>query len=745
MVGTMSPRALLSPALWLAVMGPAGAFMVTLWGQAAKEDDNLWDQAPVLLSPLLVATGHDETDYDETGMGVLEAEWNEPPFSNSLLGVHWRQENELGEDLNAEMAQVAAVNPVELATGVGRTNLRGFPTPRLRNGFLQQGLPEVLDVQRTETIQGPLTQVTGRAAPGGIQNMMTARPRGNRVVGRVQTGVDTAGSRQGRFESTGPWVPRHTWYRVAGGWRRQDGPLDYAWRETRNWHGALTVRHSAAASTLVQVDYADLRANIAPAIPEYRPTAQAKVAGPYLPLADFNAAGPNAGVTKQVVSASLQHEAQRSRAFHYRISLQGFWRELEEDRWTLGQYVLNTGVFGGVRQPIRLEQPLHAAAAQVDGNWRLAWGGVEHRLLASVAHNRVDYERWQAGLLAADRDGLLPADVRRFDPEAPNYFRPPYDPEVFRRVINDRSEVTDYTTVFLSDRAAFAQGRVVTTVGARADWVGLEVEDRRPGAPFREVRDDTSQLTWHGGVNVLAIPNRLLVFSNLSTAFHPSTRVDARTGNLQGNATTRGLEVGLRGVAWDQRINFTALFYALRNQNISRRNPLYNDPIADVGLTQPELVAAGEEEFLGGTLDVRAKLSEAWTLNGRAGYTRATTTKSPDLSGEVGRALTRLPGQTLSLQTRYAFPEGRWRGLTLGGGLTHVGDYVQHYESASREYLAYPDYTLASVNAGYRWQEGRRTHVIGLTLRNALDRDLLATHVRVGAGRELGLNYALTF
>ena len=165
----------------------------------------------------------------------------------------------------------------------------------------------MLDVQRMETIQGPLTQVTGRAAPGGIQNFMTARPR-PRPQRMLRFEGRTDGSQSFRAEANAPLVPRKVWYRLATTWTRRDGPLAYAAQNNFGLHGALTVRHSRRASTLVQLDYTRLDANIAPSIPEYRPSRTAKIVGPYLPLAEFNAAGPHAGVTKQVVHSSMQFE-----------------------------------------------------------------------------------------------------------------------------------------------------------------------------------------------------------------------------------------------------------------------------------------------------------------------------------------------------------------------------------------------------------------------------------------------------
>lgn len=697
----------------------------------------------IVMDPLRVGLLIADDDYDALGLGGQEAELIDPPFSNDLLAPSREEEDDPGAALNAEVQAIAVVDPIDLATGVSRVDVRGFPTPRLRNGFTQSGIPEILHPERTEVIQGPLTPVLGRAAPGGIQNFVTPRPRA-KPYGRFNASLTSSDAQNLRFETGATLVPRKAWYRLAAAWARKGGPQDHAYRDTRGLSGTLTWRHSAKASFLVQFDYLEMDANVAPAIPEYRPTRTAKIVGPYLPLAEFNSAGPNAGIRKRVASASVQYEGQPTRALNLRAGVQAFVRELDEDRWTVGQFLLDTEVFGGTREPQHFELPLTALAAQADATLRFVAAGADHKLLASLAHSHVDYDRLQRGLDTAGRNSL-PADVRTFDPYSPNYYRPAYDPDFFRRVITDRTETTGYTTFVLSERAAFAHGRFVATLGMRADFVDFELDDRRPGAVFPTVADHASQTTWHAGANFLVSPNRLLLFGNASTAFQPSTRVDARTGQLQGNDTTRGVEVGAKGLFLDRRLNLTALVYAFANENISRRNPLYNDPILDANLTQPELVAAGEEEFTGGTLDFRGQVTREWTVSGRAAYARAVTVRSPDLPEEEGRALSRIPRFTFSLQNRYAFNEGRLRGLSVGMGLVHVSDYVQNYESSSREYLAYPSYTLASFNAGYRWTEKKKTHVLGITCANLFDRDLLASHARVGAGRELAMNYSLSY
>ena len=172
------------------LVGFAGA--ERLASQVARPDD------PINLEPVRVDARRDLADQDETGMGAREAELSDPPFSNDLVTAALEESEAVG-DLNLELSRIAAPSPADLVAGLTRLNLRGFPTPRLRNGFIQLGVPEVLNAESGERIQGPLTPVLGKAAPGGIENFVTERPRARRQT-RVLVTATTARERTASVE-----------------------------------------------------------------------------------------------------------------------------------------------------------------------------------------------------------------------------------------------------------------------------------------------------------------------------------------------------------------------------------------------------------------------------------------------------------------------------------------------------------------------------------------------------------------
>jgi len=699
-------------------------------------------EPPVHLDPLTVNATNDDPDYDATGMGSLDEQLRDEPFANDLIQpVDTQLDESMATDLGGELAAVAQPSPADRITGEERLNLRGFPTPVMRNGFVQLGINDALNTARTVVIQGPLVPVLGRAAPGGIQDMQTARPQAKDRQ-RFDAQFTSLDRQRSHLETTGPVVKKKLWQRLAVDWQRRTGPEQFAHENWLSVSTALTWRHSRSASTLVSADYREIRARVTPGIPEYRPHG-GLIAGPYLPLALFNANGPDAAVRRRAAVVGVQFDGAPTKTLAVRANAEGWWRDVTQDRFTTSVLSLDTGLFEGTREPRHLEQPQHAFALQLELTNRFRALGADHKLLASGSHTWGEYGREDRALPTAVRDAL-PLSVRRFNPFAPDYYRPDYDPAVYSRILTDRTEHAGYTAFELSDRAAFQRGRYVVSTGLRYDAVALRVEDRRVGAAFPRVSDGAAQLSYHAGLNWQVKPSRLLAFASISTAFDPSTRVDARTGRIQDNETTLGYEAGLKGRAAKGAVEYSTGAFLLYNRHISRRNPLYDDPVFDANQTQPQLVAAGEERFRGVRAEARWQATPAVALSSRLVAMQAITTASPDLPQEIGRAISRLPAFTSYTQLRYRKP-GPAGGPFAAGTWQYVSNYVANYADARRTFLKFPGYGLLHASAGYAWRTPKRTFEIEAGIRNVLDRDLLASNARLGADRELTFSTRLIF
>ncbi len=742
-----APRSIpLSPFL-LALLGAAAASLPrsSLRAQDSPGEPGAAEPPAILLDPFMVEDENpDSPDYDPTGLDGARAERTEPPFANELLSDPAFDEMPLGE-LDAELDALAAAraNAAEVAAGSESVDLRGFPTPFRRNGFTQAGMPEVLNSDRTELVIGSLVPVVGRAAPGGIRNLETARPRG-RVSRQLGASVGTNGAWRAQGRATGVAVPRKSWWLASAARSGRDGPQRYSTLDQTTASAALAVRHNRATSTLWSLDALDIRGNPAPGLPEYRRTPGGPVVGPWLPLAEFHTYGPNAGVRRQAGSAGFQLESQISPDLSLSSSTQAFTRAFEEDRFTTGQYVLSTGRFSGVREPTRREGDFYGFTHQTDLTRRFQALDADHKFLAGFELSGSADADENRGLTPADRNTLLPETVRNFDPSAPDYYRPAYSPAVYRRVITDRETALGLAAGVANLRSAFRQGRTVATVGVRRDHTRVEVEDQRAGASNPDSEKELANTSVHAGVNQ-RVGKHVLVFLTGSSAVQPSTRVDNRTGEIQDNAATRGVDCGFRTSLLDRRLTVGAMAYAYINSDIVRRNPLYNDPVADADQTQPQLVTSGEEEFRGLTAQLGWKPAPGWTFTTRAAWIDAFTVSSPDLPEEEGRTLTRLPAFSAAAGLRRSFLAGPLAGLSVGGIVTHVGEVVQNYARQDRESLDYPAYTIASIDTSYTWKAGAVTHTAFASVGNLFDTDLLEKIARVGAGRSLTVGWRVAF
>lgn len=694
----------------------------------------------ITLPPFGVSETGDE-GYDPTGLGAVDEEMRDAVFSNELTSIDFAADPGLGEDMEIELDAIENDSPAERALGQSRLRLRGFPTPSMRNSFLRVGLPPVANVDRVVVVEGPLVPVLGRAAPGGIQNYLTARPRA-KAQGRIEFSASNRGRLRAKAQVTGPLVPKRYWERVAVEWQRRDGPEQFARSDVRTASAAVTWRHSRAASTLIGVDFTRLLAHVPPGIPAYRRTAGAKIAGPYLPLALFNSNGPDAAVRRDTGVVTVQSERQLSRPLAMRASVEAWWGDTLQDRFTSPVLLLDRGVFEGVREPRHVEQRQRAVTAQLEMTARFRLGKTEHKLMAAAAQTWGTQTREERALPAAAR-AALPDDVRTFDPWAPNYYAPAYDPLLFARLITDRAETARYTAAELGDRMAWRGGLVVVTAGVHYDAVTLGVTDRRPNTSRPRFDAEASRLSFHSGLNWQIRRNRLLAFATASSGFDPATRVDARTGRIQPHESTLGYELGLRGRV-GRRFEYSTAGFLLHDDDVAQRNPLYDDPGADPNQTQPQLVAPGRERYTGVRLDARWRFDAQWQVVVRGVEMEARTTHSPDLPAAVGRPVARVPERTGSIGLRRR-PERGHSGWTASVATFYVGGYVANYEDARRAELAYPGYGLVNAAAGYVWRRDDRTIEGSVGVRNVLDRDLLASNARVAAGRELTCSVRMVF
>lgn len=706
---------------------------------AAQTEDDV-----IRLDPFDVETSGMDAD-NPAGLGTLEADLNDPEFGGDLAT------QSIGDpDLDAASEQQmagafeAAAIPDPTASLLGSTsfNLRGFPTPGLRDGFPRTGMSVNLGVGGGMTILGAVVAPAGRAAPGGVRNDTSARPTARPASG-VRASLDSEQGFRASADTIRTITPRVAWARWSAGWNQGRGPQDFVRREGLSLGASAVWRHTRTVGSLFNVDYQGERGRGAGRV-EFREVPNGPIVGPYRPLLEFNPQGPNTGAERHTAAASWLLDVLASSDVQVRAGVFGFLRESEEDRFSSGPFVLSTGLLAGTREPLHQEAAEGGGMAGVEVTWRAYALGAAHKLRAAVSATRVERERVERGLDAAGR-AALPDAVKFLDPEDPDWFRPEYSEDGYARVAADRAETSSFQSVLVDARSSWSRGRLVTAFGLRQDFVQAASTDARPGAPIPEQDAGTSEVTGFLQANYAAIPQAMLVYMGASTAFNPSTRFDSRTGELQGNETTRGIEAGVRAFLLERALSLALGGFWLENGNISRRNPLLGDPVLDADQQQPQLVAGGEERFRGGTFQCSWAFLPRWSLGANAAYTDAVTTASPDLPEEVGRALTGLSPWRVGASVRGGVPVTDTTSLSVSAQYFYVAGFTAEYGRSNRLPLAYPGYGLVGTNLGVSWRSGTYAHSANVSVSNLFDLDLERRLAQLGRGRTVSVSYALRF
>lgn len=644
--------------------------------------------------------------------------------------------------LNEELAALPDQRQQDFVSISGGSTPRGFSAPRLRNGLTQLGFEEQIVGGRRDLLTGFMAVLYGRTAPGGIINLISKRPT-PKTTWQFESQVNSRPAVSLQAERSELLVTKKLNGRIMGQWNWQDGPQDFATRDESV--GTASLRYAPDKKTVVlwEVEFAQTDSVPSPGLPLTREVPGGLTGAPYVPLATFNTNGPYAWAERESFSTSIWAEHKLKTGMAMRGGVQWWRRSQKEFRFITGPYVLSTGRFDGVRGPQYNDRADDTVGAQVEIDIPVKGQRYNQRWLAGLEGSHAVTDRERRALPISVRDAL-PESVRTLDPSAPDFTTPAYSTETYTRLQTLRNEWSDYMGVFVSDRLSWARGRSGATFGLRHDWVNSAVDDLLITAKNPHATAAVQKTTYHVGWVGQYRP-RLAVFVNHSTAFQPQRRVDSRTGRIQGNESTSGFETGLRWQTMDSDVLVTLAVYRLWNRNIARFNPAYGDPVLDPDQNQPQLTSSGEEQFTGGESGLRWNITRAFTADLRAAWLEAITTSSPDMPEEVGRQLPRTPKYTGSASLSWR-PDSSGLGWQLSGAYAWISSQVAVYQSRTRSLWRCGGYGVLGFNSSYTWMQGKKIrHTVGLSLRNALDRDLVAAVGRVGGERVIEGRYSVRF
>ncbi|ADE87367.1 TonB-dependent siderophore receptor [Rhodobacter capsulatus] len=595
-------------------------------------------------------------------------------------------------------AQIAAQGATSLAEAVGYTAgvvtenfgadprfdslyLRGF---NLENDKLLDGLRlmrstqyptsapsfELYGLERVEVLKGPASVLYGAGTPAGVINMIQKRAQASGDTTELGFGFDSQGSWQ-VFGDANRVVNDRFAYRLTA----KSSDTNTAVKQIDNRRDYLALSASYLLTDTTELEIMASMHDDAPQSPTGVPAAMLGVVD-WDRLRSFDFGDPAINQSDRqmrTLSFGLTHD------FGNGWKLNNTLRYTRHD-WDYDSVYVSGGTAStATRGVIAQRESFESLGTDLRLSGEAATGGVSHKLTFGLDAMRLRESATTGFSSLAAIDITAPAYGGSFG--APWY------------TAQKDIEVTQLG-LYGVDEMSF--GKFRATLGLRREWSDQDGQNVTNYGSTDLTRKDAAT-TGQVSLGYVA-DNGLASYLSYATSYLPQPGAD-----IDGRALdpTRGKQWEL-GVKYEPAAFeglFSAALFDLRETD---RNTTVTEG-ARTGLRQ-----IGEARIRGLELEGVAELAQGWTL--KAAYTR---TDSKVLAGEqAGTALKNVPEHAASLWLSHDFA-GKMQGLTLGGGLRHIGS--RYADDANTARLG--AVTLLDLGASYTWQNGvtGRINVSNLT------------------------------
>ncbi|GEO82867.1 TonB-dependent siderophore receptor [Pararhodospirillum oryzae] len=240
--------------------------------------------------------------------------------------------------------------------------------------------------------------------------------------------------------------------------------------------------------------------------------------------------------------------------------------------------------------------------------------------------------------------------------------------------------------------------------GLRYDAVRRESDDEvQPTSTARNATTIDHAFSKRLGLSYEAWPG-VTFYGGWSRSFvPPGTSVSVGTLPQADPEMGEQLESGIK-LDIGEAFTATAAFYHLTRENVRTTNSV-------TGITS----ITGEQRSRGVELDATWKITPEWNMLIAYAYTDAVVTK--DDTYETWSRLPNVPTHSGRLWSMYTFSEGPAAGISLGGGLTYVGERAANLKRNVQ--YSMPGYTTVDLAAAYQPTERVR---LSLNANNILDK-----------------------
>lgn len=603
-------------------------------------------------------------------------------------------------------------------------------------GQWTKGQFDTFGLERVEVVKGPSGVSYGLVTPGGLVNAVSKRPTADPLhsLGVQYSSHDTI---QGTFDFSGGAGVEGLNYRVAGLYRDGNAEVDHT--ELNRIFIAPSLKWQITDQTSLTL-LAQYQKDDGGATFQFLPIAGTLTRGMgYLDNSTFlGEPGWNAYDREQyAIGYQFEHEFNDHLTFRQNL------------RYTHVDNVYRSVAGGSAYTAPNLTRRAISSGGESDGfavdtmlEGKFDTGSVKHTLIGGIDYV---YSDWSHLRLVNNNAAAVGPPI--------NIYSYTHNPLIANNLKNsklwtgpDVDSTESQLGIYLQEQAVF--GPLHATLGIRHDWHRVDYDQvTLTGSDYQGHGTKTaptdfvvspSSTTWRGGLLYL-FDNGLAPYASYTTSFEaaPYSNSDPSGQPLREPVESEQYEVGLKYAPWEKAL-FTASIFQITEENGE----------VQVQVGPPAYEQIGESRTRGFEFEGRMELADGLDVIATYTYLDTKVTKSSAfLTAQEGNELAGVPQHMASLWLTYNFQQSFLEGVSLGGGVRHVGG---SYGDASNS-ISIPSYTL--VDAAISYDLGKASASlegasVRLSATNLADKRYVAaatgaTSAFYGSGRNvsLGLNY----
>lgn len=550
----------------------------------------------------------------------------------------------------------------------GGVSARGFRQEQTRyNGisgspYNEFGILTLNNVQQVEVIKGPVGLLYGDNEPGGMINIVTAKPKAT-AGGSLTARAGSWGLIGGEASVTGPLDAKKRFLYLANlSYNERDGFRDNFHSEALNLSGALTWVISPATRLTGEIEYVDNKARGA------RLRGVPFTADGFVTSVRFNSAEATdiQDLETTVYNLQLDH------VFSESLRLNSYYRYFESEAPQAyhepNTYNVATGIWQReFRHQLRNMYEESAAVNLIaDFNFLRA----THKLLTGV-------EYYQAQRVFRSRtinqSLVVPIDV--LNPKYGLSAGSMYDISLAGITPNDTEKRR--IGYYLQDQISIGS-RWHLLAGLRYEYFD-SIENRPSPDQF-----DDAVFTYRGGAVYMLRPD-IAAYVSYAMGLKPQALGDEDRNGPFPPQESYSWETGLKFEFLEKRLGLTTSVYDIRKTNILERDPTPGAP-------STWRLPIGEVTSRGFEVDLTGQITPNWNATANYAYNDTQVTDAGAFGTAIGSRFPNAPRHKGGLWTRYNLTRYK---LGFGAGLSHVGTRPNFSGATNYPGPAYTIYTAA--------------------------------------------------